>query len=140
MKTLLLIFAISFIALSICGAAQEGMPGNAESSLKQIARAKSDLGVIKMYLEEFKKSNGRYPTNEEGLAILTVPPDSPGKLVWTQYFEKIPVDPWGRPYAYVFPGVRNPQIFDIYSLGSDGKVSVDDIGNWKQDSESKKES
>ena len=46
----------------------------------------------------------------------------------------VPVDPWGRPYVYVSPGAENPQTYDLYSLGRDGKVGGDgedaDITSW----------
>ena len=32
------------------------------------------------------------------------------------------MDPWGRPYVYVAPGVENPTSYDLYTLGRDGKA------------------
>ena len=48
----------------------------------------------------------------------------------TQILKHVPLDPWNHFYHYVYPGVHNPQSFDIYSLGPDGVLSADDIGNW----------
>ncbi|MDD5328508.1 MAG: type II secretion system protein GspG [Sulfuricella sp.] len=42
--------------------------------------------------------------------------------------ERIPLDPWGRPYRYLHPGtVRS---YDLYSLGPDGVESQDDVVAW----------
>jgi len=37
----------------------------------------------------------------------------------------VPVDPWGRPYLYRFPGEKNAGAFDLESLGRDGKAGGD---------------
>jgi general secretion pathway protein G len=46
--------------------------------------------------------------------------------------KEVPVDPWGRPYAYRSPGQHGP--FDISSLGADnqpgGTGENEDINNW----------
>ena len=51
------------------------------------------------------------------------------------YLDKLPKDPWGKPYQYLRPGQHGD--IDIYSLGADGQPggeSVDaDIGNWNLD-------
>jgi general secretion pathway protein G len=44
---------------------------------------------------------------------------------------KVPPDPWGQPYEYRFPGVKNPGGYDVYSKGVDHTAdTADDIGNW----------
>ena len=50
------------------------------------------------------------------------------------YFDppKVPIDSWGHPYVYEFPGKHNPESYDLYSLGPDQKAGTDDdigIGN-----------
>ena len=51
------------------------------------------------------------------------------------YLERVPVDPWGRPYLYLSPGEHGE--FDIYSLGADGLSGGEDqnadLGNWDAD-------
>jgi general secretion pathway protein G len=39
--------------------------------------------------------------------------------------ESVPLDPWGRPYIYIAPGVANPTMYDLYSLGKDGRPGGD---------------
>jgi general secretion pathway protein G len=42
----------------------------------------------------------------------------------------IPVDPWGRPYLYEFPGKSNPSGYDLRSSGPDGQTNTaDDLVN-----------
>jgi general secretion pathway protein G len=63
---------------------------------------------------------GRYPTSGEGLAALAQKPD--GATTWNGPYLKgasVPVDPWGRPYAYKVPGQSGP--YEIVSLGPDGR-------------------
>jgi hypothetical protein len=54
---------------------------------------------------------------------------------WHKYLDvdKIPNDPWGRPYVYEFPGRHNPDGYDIYSLGPNGNGGDEAIGNWSPD-------
>ncbi len=42
----------------------------------------------------------------------------------------IPLDPWGHPYVYQYPGKLNPSGYDIISMGPDGQLgTADDIYN-----------
>ncbi|HSY53814.1 MAG TPA: type II secretion system protein GspG [Opitutaceae bacterium] len=43
----------------------------------------------------------------------------------------MPLDPWGEPYQYAYPGVHNKSSYDIWSKGPDKQSgTADDIGNW----------
>jgi general secretion pathway protein G len=88
----------------------------------------SDISNIKTQISVFQIDNGRYPTTAEGLKILV---ENPGNMPgWTHaYLDKMPVDPWGRPYVYRCPGTNGAD-FDFYSMGSDGiDGTADDIGD-----------
>ena len=68
------------------------------------------------------------------LAALThKPTTAPVPSNWKRYVEKLPNDPWGRPYGYAQPGVKGE--VDVFSYGADGKPggeSADaDIGSWQ---------
>lgn len=83
-------------------------------------------------VEAFKKDIGRYPNTHEGLLALY---ESPAGLEskWNKYmlgYYSEMKDRWGRHYVYICPGIQNPGKYDIFSLGADGLVSEDDIGNW----------
>ena len=95
----------------------------------RVGRCHADLATLKCALAGFDIDNNRYPTTAEGLNALTVPP--PGLTNWLPTIEAVPLDPWGRPYLYCYPGVHNPQSFDVWTAGPDGKSGTpDDIGNW----------
>ena len=43
---------------------------------------------------------------------------------------KVPLDPWGAPYGYRFPGKKVASEFEIYSNGPDGlENSGDDLSS-----------
>ncbi len=84
-------------------------------------------GGIKTALGMYDVDTGRYPSSLNDL--MTQPSDAKG---WKgPYLDNMPVDPWGHPYVYVFPGRKNTSGFDLYSMGPDGQDGTpDDIGNW----------
>lgn len=97
--------------------------------------AKSDIAAIMQALKIYRLDNQRYPTAEQGLAALVAKPDLPPVPPnWKGggYLEKLPKDPWGRPYVYINPGVRGE--IEVMSFGADGQAGgsgVDaDIGSW----------
>jgi general secretion pathway protein G len=92
------------------------------------AVCEGDLIALATQIELFKQEQGRYPTSDEGLEILAHQPGESANLPrWRKYISSVPLDPWQRPYRYICPGRRNPQTFDLFSLGPDGVESSDDI-------------
>ncbi len=74
-----------------------------------------DIATFIKGLDSFYAANGRYPTNDEGLAILAAPTkNSPAG-----YLNKISKDPWKNSYEYISPGSKGP--YEIICLGADGK-------------------
>ncbi len=45
--------------------------------------------------------------------------------------DRIPLDPWGQPFQFVRPGVRNPQGFDVWSFHGNSRAPAVWIGNWE---------
>lgn len=89
----------------------------------KVQTAKAQIKMLKGTLETFRLDMGRFPTTEEGLAILNNPPTDPQlKAKWHGPYldEDLPPDPWGNPYQYSIPGSHN-QPFALYSFGADGK-------------------
>src|SRR6185369_1031425 len=86
-------------------------------------------------LTRFRIDVGRFPATGEGLLALRRCPIGCKKIWKGPYVDiphdAIPPDPWGSPYQYRSPGTRNPEAYDMWSLGPDRKPSDDDIGNWK---------
>jgi general secretion pathway protein G len=101
----------------------------------QVTKVKQDIRAIESALKLYRLDRFRYPTSDEGLeALVTAPSDSTVPWPAGGYLDRIPKDPWDRPYVYLQPG--NNGEFDVYSLGRDGVQGgegVDaDIGNWEQ--------
>jgi general secretion pathway protein G len=88
----------------------------------------ADIAGLKTALNTFEADNSRYPNSEEGLqALVSAPPDL--KDTWKgPYVEKVPTDKWGNPYIYRFPGLDEPNSYDLLSVGTDKQENTaDDI-------------
>jgi len=101
----------------------------------QISAAKQDIRGIEQALKLYRLDNFDYPSTEQGLAALSSEPADPNIRNWKgPYLERLPKDPWGNEYEYVYPGNRNTAGVDIYTLGRDGRPGGEgedaDIGNW----------
>lgn len=81
--------------------------------------AKAEIATIITAVESFYADQSRYPTNEEGIEILTQPtgafPDG--------FLGSVPKDPWKNSYEYVSPGSSGP--YEIICLGGDGREGGD---------------
>jgi len=96
--------------------------------------ARTDLHNLMQALKLYKLDNQRFPTAEQGLQALVVRPTvAPLPMNWKPYVEKLPNDPWGRPYQYLNPGIKGE--VDVMSFGADGKSGGEgkdaDIGSWQ---------
>jgi general secretion pathway protein G len=102
--------------------------GRGEDARK--AAAYADIhGGIKTALDSYEVDNGFYP---KSLADLIQQPSN-ARGWHGPYFDPpvLPVDPWGNPYIYYFPGKHNPTGYDLLSAGPDGKEGTDDdIVSW----------
>jgi len=89
---------------------------------------------LKTPLTTYRIDMGDYPSTDQGLAALYVAPANAADRWHGPYAEgngKLPDDPWGRPYHYVYPGVHNKGGYDLWSSGPDGvDGNDDDIKNW----------
>ena len=100
------------------------------------AKALSDIESTGNALDQFYVHCSRYPTTEEGVDALRNKPTGDDLPNWNGPYVKkaIPLDPWGKEYTYECPGQHNPDSFDLYSLGRDGREggtgSDADITNW----------
>lgn len=79
----------------------------------KVQKAEADIALIEQALEFWRIDTGRYPSTEEGLAVLAAPSPTGAKL------KNLPADPWGKPYGYVVPGADG-QPYAVFSLGADG--------------------
>ena len=86
---------------------------------KQTA-ARVQVRAISAAIETMRLDLGRYPTNEEGIALLNAPPQGVDADLWRgPYLDaETPVDPWGGAYVYEAPQAdfERPR---VASLGAD---------------------
>ena len=104
----------------------------AQVGKSQVKVARAQIDALDKALDELRLDLGRYPTSEEGLAILVVPPSNEPSWGGPYLKKGVPMDPWGRPYLYQQPGAHGD--FDLLSLGKDGRPGGTgedaDITNW----------
>jgi general secretion pathway protein G len=98
------------------------------------AAATQDIASIMSALKMYQNDNGRFPTGEQGLqALVTRPTTDPQPNNWRATLDRLPLDPWKRPYQYLNPGIHAE--IDIFTLGADGQpggAEADkDIGSWE---------
>jgi len=100
----------------------------------RVTAAKTDVNNVMQALKLYRLDNQRYPSTEQGLnALVSKPGASPVPPNWRPYLDKLPADPWSRPYQYLNPGVHGE--VDVLSLGADGQAggagNDADIGSWE---------
>jgi general secretion pathway protein G len=101
----------------------------------RIVAARHDVATIMQSLKLYRLDNLRYPSTEQGLEALVARPTSgPLPANWKAggYLERLPKDPWGKPYQYLNPGLRGE--IDVFSFGADGVAGGEgadaEIGSW----------
>ncbi len=95
----------------------------------QVGAAKAQIKTFQTALSMFEIDNGKYPTTDMKLDSLIVKPSvTPELPKWKKLLEtnSIPLDPWGKEYVYKCPGEKNPDGYDLYSLGPDGQEGTED--------------
>ena len=101
----------------------------------RVVAAKQDIAALMQALKLYRLDTKRYPTTEQGLqALVAKPSQAPVPDNWKPggYVEKLPQDPWGKPYQFLNPGLHGE--IDVFSYGADGVPGGEgfdaDIGNW----------
>lgn len=87
--------------------------------------ARTQMSLIGTALDNYRLDNGSYPSTGQGLAALRQRPATgvPAPNWRGPYLRRdVPLDPWERPYIYRSPGERNPNGYDLMTLGRDGKA------------------
>ena len=101
------------------------LTGKAEKA--RISTAKTEIeSNIPAAIDLFEMDTGRFPSS---LTELRERPNDVGR--WDgPYIKKLPADPWGNEYIYVFPGQHSAD-YDLSSAGRDARAGTeDDIVNW----------
>jgi len=94
----------------------------------------SQINTFQTALGNYKLDTGVFPTNEQGLLALRVKPENIPNWAGPYLTKDVPMDPWGHPYQYKYPGDHGDEP-DIISLGADGAPGGEgdnaDVVSWK---------
>ena len=102
--------------------------------------AKTDIAVIESGLKWFYFEYNRYPTDEEGLAVLwsseTLDPELDETRWSSQLTEPLAKDRWGHEWMYMQERDDDPAKYALWSVGPDGEDGTDDdLKAWSDDDE-----
>jgi general secretion pathway protein G len=122
---LIIVVVIITMLVAALGLGIRGRFSQAKENIAKITISEID-GSLDLYMIDV----GSYPEEGMGLqALFENPGDSPN---WKgPYIKKVPLDPWGKPFIYNFPGNHGLE-YDLCSAGPDGvEGTEDDVCNWK---------
>jgi len=104
------------------------------SDAARVTAARAQINSFMTALGAYKLDTGTFPTTEEGLQALRIRPAEANQWQGPYLPQDIPVDPWGRPYLYKYPGEHGDEP-DLVCLGADGQPGGDgingDVVSWK---------
>ena len=96
----------------------------------KIATAKTQIKLLDDALQQYKLDVGTYPSD---LQCLMENLDQSEKWEGPYIKPRVPLDPWGGEYQYIYPGEHGE--FDINSFGADGQEGGEgeyaDQTNWE---------
>ncbi len=105
-----------------------------KSDTARVTAARAQINSFMTALGAYKLDTGTFPTTEQGLQALRVQPQGANQWQGPYLPQEIPVDPWGRPYVYKYPGDHGDEP-DVISYGADGQIGGEgtntDIVSWK---------
>lgn len=125
---ILVVLAIIGLLVSLAVTNIDKIFGDAKRSTAEVFVKQS----MKVPLTAYRMHIGDYPTTTEGLQALITPPATRADRWRGPYLQdgKMPVDPWGRPYQYRYPGAHSKDTYELFSYGPDGQESDDDVRSW----------
>jgi general secretion pathway protein G len=122
-----LLFLILFI-LIICSLAPDLLCLSPKPEPMHTARVQ--IKMLGQALDSYRLDVGKYPNSLQGLFE-----NDSRTISWQGPYlkKKVPDDPWGNSYQYIYPGKHNND-YDLYSFGADGREGGEgadaDIVNW----------
>jgi len=81
--------------------------------------ARAQIEALAKALDAYRLDTGAYPSADKGLNALTAKPHDEPRWQGPYLQKAVPLDPWGRPYAYKPPSAGGD--FDVLSYGKDGQ-------------------
>lgn len=119
--TLLEMIVVLVIIGLIMGLVGPRLFGQADKA--KVQTAETQVKMLRGALQTMRLDISRWPTEQEGLALLTTKPANvEAAQGWAGPYldEEVPQDPWGHPYQYA-PQASGNNPFTLYSYGADGK-------------------
>ncbi len=102
----------------------------------KVKATRAQIEMIGAGLDTYRLDFGKYPTTEQGLAVLwEKPSDEALAAKWKGPYlkKKVDKDSWGTEWVYKAPGEHGE--YDLISLGADGKPEGSgedaDINSWE---------
>ena len=133
--TLIELLVVIAIIATLAGIVAPSVFGHVSAARTNAARAQ--IEVFALALDGYSLDNGGYPTTAQGLQALRVFPgtgDQPRNWRGPYLRKDVPLDPWGRAYVFESPGRANPDGYDLYTLGRDGRAGGEredaDVTSW----------
>ena len=106
---------------------------NKTDNARRVA-AKAQVNAFSTALGAYKLDTGTFPPADQGLPALRKAPFGVNNWNGPYLPKEIPLDPWGHPYVYKYPGEHGDEP-DIISYGADGRPGGEgenaDIVSWK---------
>ncbi|MCY4746064.1 type II secretion system major pseudopilin GspG [Pelomonas sp. UHG3] len=98
----------------------------------EVKAARAQIDALQKSLDQYRLDVGRYPSTEQGLAVLVTKPADEPKWQGPYLAKAVPKDPWGNDYQYRAPGEHGE--YDLLSLGKDGRPGGEgedaDLTSW----------
>ena len=118
--TLLEMIVVLVIIGLIMGLVGPRLFGQADKA--KVQTADTQLKMLAGALQTMRLDISRWPTESEGLALLTNKPSGDAANGWAGPYldDAVPADPWGHPYQYA-PSASGNYPITLYSWGADGK-------------------
>ena len=118
--TLLEVMLVLIILVVIAGFAIRNFTGVLDQANKRAATAQ--LAQLSAAVKQYQLMLQQLPPSLD--ALMNQPGDLQNPGDWTKLLDKIPLDPWNRPYEYK----NNGSSFELRSVGADGQSgTADDI-------------
>lgn len=98
----------------------------------EVKAARAQIDALTKALDQYRIEVGRYPSTEQGLAVLVTRPADEPKWGGPYLSKAVPKDPWGNDYQYRSPGEHGE--YDLLSFGKDGRPGGEgedaDLTSW----------
>ena len=92
----------------------------------KVAATRADISTASNALQRFRLDCDRFPTAEEGLGALSMPPSDVENWKGPYLEKEIINDKWNTPLEYVWPGNGGDDTFIIRSSGKNKQPNDDD--------------